>query len=639
MGQTPLIVAIRAANVRAVRVLLKYGANANQPERNSSLKAISYGARALWSPFHFAVGYDLVPKGPGRLGDGNSPRLRENIVRLLLQSGAVNAEKHTKSVDPCADMSPLFLHITNGPSSVRAAIVRQLLQHGAEGNRPSLCRVQWIPETTRMVSPLSLVVAKCRRNEQEFVPDEVLLVVPLLISAGDGGGRRTTSGAPLIMDCLNPCENMRWVQLAEMLLSSRRQSAGAVHTNGEPAVVWLIVRLLEYELWFNYNHLYATRMERQHKYERVRSSTFSMLQLLLSHGADINARCPANHSKYPGATALMIAARVRDDFHDVFLDLLESGANAKARDSKGRTAVFGLFAGRLSNPNDRVRALSEAGTPMNAADKNGDTVLHYAAKHSRRDFSHWLPKLLAHGCDLEKKNKQGETFVDVLCKNAPSGDLDETRARIVEGIQQAKQDAARVKKQERVEKYRMKLAADASTTQSSASIAQIGPGTTQAGPSTAQTGQGPAQVSGYGNSSRPGSRPTPAGPKALRICTKKKAQGGSGAAQAGPSTALVAAPSQRRPDRDVRNNTAETTHTPAQAGPGTPRSYAMAVKTPLEAAQARSRAVVQAGSRAVAQAAPRAAQAAPRAAQAAPHAARDAPGAAPTQDNKPPGFW
>lgn len=507
-----------------------------------------------------------------------------------------------------------------------------------------------------MVSPLSRLIAECRR--EKHVPREVVVVAGLLIRAGDGGESRTCSGAPLIMECLNPCENIRWVRLTEMLLNSGRQSALAVNTRGEPAVVWLILCLLDYQLWFNYNHSYATKMEKQNKYDRVRRCASRMLQLLLHHGADINARCPETHSKYPGATALIVAASIRDELHDVFLDLLEIGADAKARDSRGQTACFGLFVGRLSNPNDRIQVLSEAGVPMNAVDENGDTVLHYAARNSRRDFSNWLPKLLAHGCDLDIRNKQNETFVDVLCKDARPDEREATLTRIMEGIRQAKENVDMVKKQEKVEKYRAKAAAAAeqrqkrrdavkaakvaaqatpSTGQTRAGTAQIGPRAAQAGfsnaqvgPSTAQVGAGTsqagastAQVRGHGNTSQadPGTnqshanvspqagQASKAGIKILHICDKNLPVD-SGTAQAGPSTAPVATSGQRHAGR---RKTAKTTHKPVQAGPSTPQTYSTATQT--------SFGTVQAGSPSVDWAGPRAAQA-------------DV-----ATDNKPSGFW
>ena len=93
----------------------------------------------------------------------------------------------------------------------------------------------------------------------------------------------------------------------------------------------------------------------------------TMMQLLLAHGADVNAEEPST-----GRTALMVVAR--DQRHGAFLrPLLEAGADVHRQDRDGRTALHYAIVPQLNM--DLVETLLKAGSDPRATSADGITAI------------------------------------------------------------------------------------------------------------------------------------------------------------------------------------------------------------------------------------------------------------------------
>jgi len=170
--------------------------------------------------------------------------------------------------------------------------------------------------------------------------------------------------------------------------------------------------------------------------ENCRDTMFSMMQMLLEAGADVNLR------NGNGQTPLIIAAF---SCFKAIPFLLEHGADPTLADNAGESALHGivrleaetmtplleklLAAGADINHQNRhgqtplIRAsystlqrkavgaaLLEHGADPNRQDYRGDTVLHILAADSRRnDSSGLIRQLLSHGARLEIRNRKHQT--------------------------------------------------------------------------------------------------------------------------------------------------------------------------------------------------------------------------------------
>lgn len=154
----------------------------------------------------------------------------------------------------------------------------------------------------------------------------------------------------------------------------------------------------------------ATESESDHAFE--------MARILISHGADVNAKIKSDivpdgwvHIS-EGRTPLHNAASVSlvsEDLESygnraVVELLLSHGANANAKDSYGCTPLYdALFAGFL----DVMELLIEHGAEVNAKnDEDGGTVLHDAAYYGDLEA---VKLLISHGADIHIRDFEGET--------------------------------------------------------------------------------------------------------------------------------------------------------------------------------------------------------------------------------------
>lgn len=127
----------------------------------------------------------------------------------------------------------------------------------------------------------------------------------------------------------------------------------------------------------------------------------SNMAILKSHGADPNKKFLIAGTDL--ASPLLVAALYGSP--SAIKTLSAAGADFAEREENGLTALhFAVFANQV----DAAKALIEAGSPVNAADKWGYTPLHYAATVFFGDTS-MVRMLREAGAALNVKNKEGKT--------------------------------------------------------------------------------------------------------------------------------------------------------------------------------------------------------------------------------------
>ncbi len=139
-------------------------------------------------------------------------------------------------------------------------------------------------------------------------------------------------------------------------------------------------------------------MATTHSPERVR-------QLLERGCGDIN------HAAKDGSTALHEAALWGRSSEAISV-LLEHGANPLAQDAAGRLPLHLA----VCTSARATRWLLEAGSPVNACDKEGNSVLHYASQYHRlspAEQEEIVTLLLRHGADTSATNAEGKTAGDL----------------------------------------------------------------------------------------------------------------------------------------------------------------------------------------------------------------------------------
>eukprot|EP01086_Lenisia_limosa_P005174 TRINITY_DN21431_c0_g1_i1.p1 TRINITY_DN21431_c0_g1~~TRINITY_DN21431_c0_g1_i1.p1 ORF type:complete len:282 (-),score=37.15 TRINITY_DN21431_c0_g1_i1:13-858(-) len=162
-------------------------------------------------------------------------------------------------------------------------------------------------------------------------------------------------------------------------------------------------------------------------FKAAASGNMDMLKALHEHGANIKSRNDIRQTslhvaktpevaKYlldlglrhddrqrSGATPLLDASRYNNE--EVVLLLMDRGANARARDSKGNTLVHLCASERFLNI-----ALKE-GMSVNSLNDEGQTALHVA---SRFCLSTKALSLIVHGADADIQDKCGQTCLHIV---------------------------------------------------------------------------------------------------------------------------------------------------------------------------------------------------------------------------------
>jgi ankyrin repeat protein len=131
------------------------------------------------------------------------------------------------------------------------------------------------------------------------------------------------------------------------------------------------------------------------------------VRLLLDGGADLQAR------REDRSTPLLTAAAYAHT--EIFIFLLERGADINARDKYGNNALIAAAcqcaSATMNSANDVIEILLHKGIDVNARNRDGNTALILAA--SMQGDPAVLKLLLDAGADLAAKNKRGETALAV----------------------------------------------------------------------------------------------------------------------------------------------------------------------------------------------------------------------------------
>lgn len=137
--------------------------------------------------------------------------------------------------------------------------------------------------------------------------------------------------------------------------------------------------------------------------EAVESNNQEMVQVLLSAGADVNAK-----NKH-GRTALM--SMEEETTAEIIETLISAGADVNAKADNGYTAL--LFAARVENL-PSLQALLNAGAKVDEKNDEGKTALMLAAEGG---YLESVKALLVAGADVNEKSDDGSTALKLAQDN------------------------------------------------------------------------------------------------------------------------------------------------------------------------------------------------------------------------------
>ncbi|HLN99435.1 MAG TPA: ankyrin repeat domain-containing protein [Pyrinomonadaceae bacterium] len=135
----------------------------------------------------------------------------------------------------------------------------------------------------------------------------------------------------------------------------------------------------------------------------VRNANREMVQLLLSAGADVNAK---NES---GETVLMLLDA--DATTDLVWDLINAGAAVNARDNENYTPLMRVAS---ANNLEALKTLIDAGSEVNTKNEAGQTALMLAASEG---FVNIVRALVLAGADINATDDEDESALDMAVKN------------------------------------------------------------------------------------------------------------------------------------------------------------------------------------------------------------------------------
>lgn len=135
----------------------------------------------------------------------------------------------------------------------------------------------------------------------------------------------------------------------------------------------------------------------------VRNANREMVQLLLSAGANVNAKDTS------GETVLMMLDD--DATSDLVWDLINAGATVNVKDEAGNTA---LLQASTANNLEAVKTLIDAGAEVNAKNKEGRTALLQAASEG---YVNIVRTLVLAGADIDATDKDAMNALALATAN------------------------------------------------------------------------------------------------------------------------------------------------------------------------------------------------------------------------------
>jgi len=134
---------------------------------------------------------------------------------------------------------------------------------------------------------------------------------------------------------------------------------------------------------------------------------FLTVNTLLGNGADANALNLKNESPLLCAVICASGHGSDNNYIQIINTLLNVKALINSGDGRKMTALHHAVAGRCST--ELMKLLIDRGADVNAADEEGNTPLHFAARNGYPDV---IGMLTVRGADILRQNKEGETPVD-----------------------------------------------------------------------------------------------------------------------------------------------------------------------------------------------------------------------------------
>jgi ankyrin repeat protein len=137
--------------------------------------------------------------------------------------------------------------------------------------------------------------------------------------------------------------------------------------------------------------------------QAVERGNREMVELLLSRGADVNAKDES------GRTALMLL----DDeaTSDLVWDLLNAGAQVNAKTDAGRTPLISVA---YYNNVEALKALLDGGAEVNSKDEDGETALMVAAENGQLQN---VRALVLAGANLDQENAEGKNALTIAIES------------------------------------------------------------------------------------------------------------------------------------------------------------------------------------------------------------------------------
>lgn len=355
-----------------------------------------------FTPLYMAAGSDYgAASAEALLNHGADPNARNpNGLTALHQAAAQGAIKiievlvahkaDTNAIDD-AGYTPLHGAIRYGIGKGGIGVVEVLAKHGANAN------IQNGPDGKTLL--------------HEAISEDKIDIIQLLLSHGADVNAVSKHGAT----SLHFAASQGTTKIAELLLANNadlnaRDSWGntplhnAIRSGLRTQGIGIIQVLVKRGANIN------TKNDRDGKtpfHVAVSKGDVEVVRLLLSHGADVNAR-----DKY-GATSLHSAAS--EGTTKIAELLLANKADINARDSFGNTPLHNaILSGLHIEGIGIIETLIKQGANINAKNDNGETLLHLGISEGDAEV---VQLLLSHGADVNVTTKHGATSLN-LARNS-----------------------------------------------------------------------------------------------------------------------------------------------------------------------------------------------------------------------------